>query len=448
MSEDKVVSFIDFKIAKPVIRSLNEMNITHPTPIQCKAVPTIVAGSDLCATAITGSGKSIAFLIPIIHKLIPYRGLPGPKCIILSPTRELSTQLNEVFKKLSSHCHVTSALVIGGVSDEEQRKLLTPPADVIIGTPGRLIDAICNAKCLSTDHVQFFVLDEADRLLGKGFENQIQTIHEKIPQKHQTLLFTATLSDQVSKLVHKVLREGYEKIAIDPFMEINPNLTQRFIKVKSEEKRLPVLLALCKNLCKEKTIVFFPTKHLAHQTCLLFNHIGIKSAELHADLGMTMRNESIEEFRSSKVKVLLASDLAARGLDIPDIQFVVNYTIPNEIERYIHRVGRTARAGKSGVSISLYHNPEEKHIMKKVTKNTKGIIEKMTIPSNLMEKASEQISQYIGTIVEEMKREEEERIKRAEENAERRMKMLLDVEEEVLAKPSDDEKPKKKKSKQ
>ncbi|EAY22346.1 DEAD/DEAH box helicase family protein [Trichomonas vaginalis G3] len=439
MEEDKIISFLDLKLAKPIIRALNENNFTNPTKVQAETIPKILSGQDICATAITGSGKSMAFLIPIVQKLLTFRGLPGPKALIMSPTRELAQQLKAVCDMLAAHCAITSTLVIGGVSDEEQRELLTPAPDIIIGTPGRFIDSIFNAKVLKLEHLQFFVLDEADRLLGKGFESQLNTIVSQLPEKHQTLLFTATLNDQVAKLATKIQKKSSEKISINPYMELNPNITQMFIKTKKEERRLPYLVALCRNMCKDKTLVFFPTKALAHHVFLLFKNLGIASAELHADLSQTARNEAIEQFRESKVQYLLASDLAARGIDIPDIEYVINFTIPNELERYIHRTGRTGRAGKKGTAISMYVTPEEKRVMKKMQKNSPGEVQFMTIPDNLRDQALESVKQYEEQIEEEKRKEEEEKEKRAEIAAEKRMKAMLDIEEEVPQKmPGED----------
>lgn len=431
-------SFIDFKLARPLIRAINELGYIHPTRIQSNSIPEILKGYDVTATAITGSGKSAAFLIPIIHMLIPYRGQPGPKALIMSPTRELAVQLYKVFEGLSKYSHVTGALVIGGVSAEEQKRRLTPTPDIIFATPGRIVDQLFNSQTISGEHIKYYVLDEADRLLGRGFEAELTAINTKLPEKHQTLLFTATLSDQVNKLIGKVQKDTH-KITVDVFMELSPTLTQQFVKVKKFEKRLPVLVALCKNLCRKKTIVFFPTKQLAHYAALLFNYAGIKAAELHANLSQTERNNSIQEFSEDKVRILLASDLAARGLDIPDIKYVINYTIPNEIERYIHRVGRTARANKEGTAISFYGEPHEKKIKKKVEKKTPEQSQELKIEPDLIEKAVEIINKFDEKVKQDMEKEELAKEKRKEEAELKRMKQLLDIEEEVPSKLSDDE---------
>lgn len=441
MSNSEVHSFVEFKLARPIIKALNELGFITPTPIQARAIPQIMDGHDVCATAITGSGKSAAFLIPIIHGLIAYRGQPGPKALIMCPTRELTNQLYDTFESLTKYAHVSGAKVTGGLSAEAQAELLVPPPDVIIATPGRIIDQLFNANTITATHIKYFVLDEADRLLSRSFESQLNAINSKLPEKHQTLLFTATLSDQVAKLVNRVQKDSV-RLTVDPYMELSPNLTQQFIKVKTEEKRLPILISLCKNLCKNKTIVFFPTKQLCHRCFLLFNYAKMHAAELHADMPMPDRTASIEEFKHDKVKILLASDLAARGLDIPDIEFVVNYTIPNEIERYIHRVGRTARNGKSGTSISLVHEAHEKQIRRKITKKSESV-NNMVIPPELLHAANELIKKFNDKIEKDLQKEEEERLKRCELAAERRAKQLLDVEEEIL--PAKDTDPKKKK---
>ena len=429
-------SFVELKLSRAVIKGLNEIGFLKPTPIQAQAIPHILKGEDVCATAITGSGKSAAFLIPIIDKLMMYRGRPGPKALIMSPTRELAQQLHAVAQQIGKYAYVSSALVIGGCSNEEQAEMLNPIPDIIFATPGRIVEQLFKMKTITADHIIYYVLDEADRLLGRGFEAELTAINSSLTHKHQTLLFTATMSDQVRSLTKTVLGEDAVKVAIDMYLELSPKLKQMFVKVKSEDRRMPLLVALVKNKCRKKTIVFFPTKMLAHQAALMFNFMdskGVKSAaELHADLPQAERQESVERFKNGEVRVLLASDLAARGLDIPDIEYVINYTIPTEIERYIHRVGRTARAGKEGTAISLVLEPHEKQIQRKMTKHSaKGTVEKLQIPADLFEKAKSQVSEYQAKVDEEIAKEEEEKIKRAQENEVKRMKAILDVEDEI-----------------
>ncbi|KAH0790596.1 DEAD-domain-containing protein [Histomonas meleagridis] len=430
-------SFIEFKLARPIIRAINEMGYVNPTPVQLKSIKPILEGHDVCATAITGSGKSAAFLIPIIHMLIPYRGLPGPKALIMSPTRELTIQLHKVFEQISKYSRVTGALVVGGVSAEEQARRLDPIPDIIFATPGRIVDQLFNDNIITANHIKYYVLDEADRLLGRGFEAELTAINSKLPEEHQTLLFTATLSDQVNKLINKVQKNTL-KITVDYFMEVSPTLTQQFVKVKSFEKRMPALVALCKNKCQRKTLVFLPTKQLAHYACLLFNYAGLKAAELHADLPQPDRLQSVQDFTENKVRILLASDLAARGLDISDIEYVINFTIPNEIERYIHRVGRTARAGKPGTAISLIGEAHEKQIKRKIEKKQPNQCEELKIPRNLMDEATEIIQKFDDMIKKDMEKEQEEKARRREEMETKRMKQLLDIEEEIPAKLPDE----------
>jgi ATP-dependent RNA helicase DDX27 len=428
-------SFVELKIARPIIRAISDLGFTKPTPVQSRAIPPILTGRDVCATAITGSGKSIAFLIPIVHQLLSHRGRPGPKALIMTPTRELAQQLQSVCQSIAKYAAVSSALVIGGSSNEELAAALHPTPDVVVATPGRIVDQLFNSKTITADHILFFVLDEADRLLDRGFEAELTAINSKIPEKRQTLLFTATLSDEVSKLMHKILKSDAVRVSVDMFLELSPTLTQEFVKVKDEKQRLPVLVALCQNLCRAKTLVFLPTKQLAHEVSLLFNHAGIAAAELHADLPQAVRQESVVNFTQNKVRILLASDLAARGLDIPDIEYVVNYTIPTQIERYVHRVGRTARAGRPGVAISIIGAAHEKQIKRKMVKNSKGtVVPKLVVPPELLGKARAMVEAFDAQVQADIKAEEEAKLKRAQENEVRRMKVLLDVEEEIPAK--------------
>ena len=426
------------------MRALDEMGYVIPTPVQSASIPAILGGSDVCSSAITGSGKSAAFLIPIIHELIASRGLPGPKAIVVSPTRELAVQLHRVAETIGANCHVTSVPVIGGLSSEEQTEKLTPAPDIVIGTPGRIIDVVFNSKAINFKNVRFYVLDEADRLLSQGFDKEIQTITNALPAERQTLLFTATMSDAVAKIAARIQKEPV-RIKVDPFGEMSKNLRQEFLKVK-EQNRIPALIALCQNRCTEKTIVFFPTKLLAHQTAILFQNIGIAAGELHADLPQPERTASLEKFTTGEIRVLLASDLAARGIDVQDVMFVVNFTIPPDIERYIHRVGRTARGESSGTAISLFATTEEKRVFKKVAKNAKGPVVRLSLDEELLTQAKGVYTQYREHIETKLKVEEEERAQRAEREAERRMKIMLDVEEEIPPEAPNKPKQNKKKS--
>jgi ATP-dependent RNA helicase DDX27 len=439
------MSFVELRIARLVTRALTELGFTRPTAVQSLAIPEVLSGRDVCASAITGSGKSVAFLVPVIHNLLAHRGRPGPKALVMTPTRELAQQLHGVCQSLSKHAAVSSALVIGGQSAKDQAALLCPVPDIVIATPGRIIDQLFNAKTITGDHVQVLVLDEADRLLERGFEAELTALCGRLPAGRQTLLFTATLSDDVHKLIPKILRPDAARVAVDMFGQLSPTLVQQFVKVKDGATRLPILIALCRHMCQSKTLVFLPTKALAHTTALLFNHARIPAAELHADLPQPTRQDSVQRFTNGDVGVLLASDLAARGLDIPDIAFVINYSLPTQIERYIHRVGRTARAGKPGTAISLVGVPHEKQIQRKMAKRApQGTVVKLTIPHDILAEARDVVAEFQGIVDQELKQEEEEKAKRQQENELRRMKELLDVEEEIPAK-SRNEKPKRRK---
>ena len=444
-NQKDVLSFIEFKLDRTIIRALNDMKFIQPTAIQARTIQPILDGSDVCASAITGSGKSAAFLIPIVQNLARIRNDPGPKALVMAPVRELAQQLHSIFEQIARYSHLTSALVIGGVSDAEQKERLNPPPDIIFATPGRIVDQLFNSKTIIGDNIKYYVLDEADRLLGRGFEAELTAISSKLPDDHQTLLFSATMSDKIHKIISKVLKPDFVKVSIDMFGELSPKLTQMFVKIKKEERRLPTLVALCKNKCRSKTLVFFPTKLDAHKSSLLFNFAGISAAELHADMPQPDREKSIERFANNDVKILLASDLAARGLDINDIQYVINYTIPSQIERYIHRVGRTARNGKTGTAISFVCDANEKNVHRKMEKNSAGPVQILEIPKELFHSAVEIVNKFEEKVKEEIEKEEKERIKRAEENEIRRMKQLLDIEEEIPTNDPSLEKKKKKK---
>jgi ATP-dependent RNA helicase DDX27 len=375
-SEDVEV-FAQLTLSRPLLRGIAAMGYVKPTEIQSSVIPVSLAGRDICASAVTGSGKTAAFLLPILERLL-YRSPGRIKALILTPTRELAAQCIGMMSTLSQFTQLQSTLIVGGSknSKSQQAELRARP-QVVVATPGRLLDHITNSAGVSLEDVEFLVLDEADRLLDLGFQDEVQEIIKACPVDRQTLLFSATMNTKVDDLIKLSMKRPVRiKISskagkTNKDLEVAPRLEQEFIRVRSGNEginREGMLLALLTRTFSTQTIVFFDTKAKAHRMMILCGLCGIKCTELHGNLSQGQRLEALEQFRKGEADVLLATDLAARGLDISRVQTVVNFEMPNKVETYIHRIGRTARAGRGGRSCTLI-GEGRRHLMKEIMKD-------------------------------------------------------------------------------
>jgi ATP-dependent RNA helicase DDX27 len=371
---DPVPTFEAMSLSPPLVTALHHLAFTTPTPIQSIAIPVGLTGRDICGAAETGSGKTAAFLIPCVERLLHRTSrVPGCRVLVLLPTRELALQCHSVLARLTRFCRrVTSLPLVGGEPLAEQRAaLLSVRPDIIIATPGRLIDHLQNTSGFALDGVDVLILDEADRMLEAGFEDELQEIVSQCPRSRQTLLFSATMTDKVESLSRLSLNRPVRLFMDSPGM-LAKNLEQHFCKVRVESDRLPALLSLAKEHedAFKRIIVFIPTKELCHRLCIVWRMAGLpECVELHGGLDQETRNENLDSFRQGKASVLLATDVAARGLDIPQVTLVLNYALPPAFPQYCHRVGRTARAGRSGLALSLVLEPDRK-LMRSIIKNT------------------------------------------------------------------------------
>ncbi|MBB5235090.1 DEAD/DEAH box helicase [Deinococcus budaensis] len=341
----------DQLIAPELAARLAERGITEATPIQVEALPLALNGKDLIGRARTGTGKTLAYALPIIQNLEPSRERARlPRAIIVAPTRELAKQVADEFSK--SGVGLTTVTVYGGAAYAPQEGALRRGVDVVVGTPGRLIDHLERGN-LDLSAVQYAVLDEADEMLSVGFAEAIETILQKTPEERQTLLFSATLNDDIRRLSRKYLREP---VVVDMVGEGKSQAAQtvEHLKVKVGRTRTRVLADLLTVYNPEKAIVFTRTKREADELANELIHRGIESEALHGDLAQTQRERALGAFRSGRVGVLVATDVAARGLDIPEVDLVVQYHLPQDHESYIHRSGRTGRAGRTGTAIVMY----------------------------------------------------------------------------------------------
>lgn len=364
-------SFIDLHLSRPIIKALSDQNIHKPTKIQSAAIPIGTSGRDICACAKTGSGKTISFLVPIFERLLlKQRSHSITRVLIIEPTRELAIQVFNVAKTLSVHTEISIALATGGIENRTQQVDLRRNPDIIIGTPGRLIDHLYNCPSFNLQSIEILVLDEADRLLDDSFTDQVKEIVRLSSSFRQTMLFSATMTDKVEDLMLLSLNKPI-KLFIDSNVSTVNTLQQEFIKIKpnNEHNRMAIVLSLCHRNYHDNCLVFFPTKQMVHRARIIFELFELKVTELHGDLTQTERSNALIRFKQKDVDILVATDLASRGLDIDDIKTVINYSMPSSIKEYIHRVGRTARAGKSGRSITLV-GEEERKMLKQLMKTT------------------------------------------------------------------------------
>ncbi len=354
-----LTSFQDFGLADPISRALKEENYLTPTPIQAQTIPLAIAGRDVVGIAQTGTGKTAAFALPILHRLLEHRIRPQPKTcrvLVLSPTRELSGQILDSFNAYGRHLRLTSALAIGGVPMGRQVRSVMQGVEVMVATPGRLLDMV-QSNALRLGSVEFLVLDEADRMLDMGFINDIRKIVGKLPIKRQTLFFSATMPKDIADLAEAMLRDP-ARVAVTPAATTVERITQRIIQVDFAAK--PAFLAsLLKQEPVDRALVFTRTKHGADKVVKSLVRSGIPADAIHGNKSQNHRERVLAAFRTGEIRTLVATDIAARGIDVDGISHVVNYDLPNVPETYVHRIGRTARAGADGIAISLIAGAEE-----------------------------------------------------------------------------------------
>jgi ATP-dependent RNA helicase RhlE len=363
-----LTSFQDFGLADPISRALKEENYLTPTPIQAQTIPIALTGRDVVGIAQTGTGKTAAFALPILHRILENRIKPQPKAcrvLVLSPTRELSGQILDSFNAYGRHIRLTSALAIGGVPMGRQVRSIMQGVEVLVATPGRLLDLV-QSNGLKLGQVEFLVLDEADRMLDMGFINDIRKIVAKLPIKRQTLFFSATMPKDIAELAEAMLRDP-ARVAVTPVASTVERITQRIIQVDHTAK--PALLAqLLKQEAVGRALIFTRTKHGADKVVKGLARAGITADAIHGNKSQNHRERVLAAFRSGEIRTLVATDIAARGIDVDGISHVVNFDLPNIPETYVHRIGRTARAGAEGVAISLVAGGEDLAYLRDIEK--------------------------------------------------------------------------------
>lgn len=343
--------FYGLGIAPTLLERIDALGFKHPTPIQYKAIPIACRGEDVVGIAQTGTGKTLAFCIPMLQQM----SARGKKGLILLPTRELAIQVLETLMKLGSPLGLRTALLIGGTNQNPQIRQLKAKPHVIVATPGRLIDMM-EQKHAHLDQIGVLVLDEADRMLDMGFAPQLKKILPKVPTDRQTMLFSATIPEEIAVIARQYMRSPL-RIEVAPSGTTAERVDQEMFIVTKNEK--PELLERLLDEYKGTILVFSRTKHGAKKIARLIRDMGHSAAELHSNRSQSQRQEALRGFSTGKYRVMVATDIAARGIDVKNIELVINYDLPDQIEDYVHRIGRTARAGRSGKAISLAV-PEQK----------------------------------------------------------------------------------------
>jgi ATP-dependent RNA helicase RhlE len=348
------MSFENLKIIPPILRALEAEGYTNPTPIQAQAIPELLEGKDLLGCAQTGTGKTAAFVIPIIQKLFKTRNPQIKqrviKALILTPTRELAAQISDSFSTYGKFLGLRNTVIYGGVSQRPQVEKLNHGVDIVIATPGRLLDLI-NQRFVKLGNVEFFVLDEADHMLDMGFITDVKKIIEFIPTQRQTMLFSATMPSEIGKLANTVLKDPV-KVSVTPVSSPVDVIEQSLYYVSKKNKK-NLLIHLLKDTSVASALIFSRTKHGANKICDDLNAVGIQAEAIHGNKSQLARQISLNRFKAKQIRVLVATDIAARGIDIDELSHVVNYDLPEVPETYVHRIGRTGRAGLSGTAFSF-----------------------------------------------------------------------------------------------
>ena len=361
--------FEELNLIEPILKALNQEGYTSPTPIQEQSIPVLLQGKDLLGCAQTGTGKTAAFSIPILQKLYKTDHRKGIKALILTPTRELAIQIGESFEAYGRYTGLKHAVIYGGVGQKSQTDALNNGVQILIATPGRLLDLISQGY-VSLKSLDFFVLDEADRMLDMGFIHDIRRILKLLPTRRQTLFFSATMPPEIESLANSMLMNPV-KVEVTPASSTVDTISQFVYFVEKKEKK-DLLLQLLKDNSSESVLVFTRTKYGADKLARILTKSGVRAEAIHGNKSQNARQRALTEFKNHTLRVLIATDIAARGIDVDQLSHVINYELPNIPETYVHRIGRTGRAGHEGIAISFCESdelPYLKDIQKLIGKN-------------------------------------------------------------------------------
>ncbi len=387
MTDFAAPTFEGLGLAQPLLAALADEGYENPTPIQLQSIPITMTGSDLLGIAQTGTGKTAAFALPILHYLIgnpaPRRKL-APRVLVLAPTRELATQIAESFRAYARYMKLSVLTVFGGVPIPRQEKQISSGVDVLVATPGRLLDLV-DRRALLLDQVEVLVLDEADQMLDLGFIHSLKRIAQILPRQRQSLFFSATMPTSIADLAGRYLTNP-QKVAVAPVSTTAERVRQYVTHLNQAEKQALLTMTL-KQPEFAKCLVFTRTKHGADRVVRHLQGAGIRSAAIHGNKSQPQRERALEQFKKGEIGVLVATDIAARGIDIDAVSHVINFELPNVPEQYVHRIGRTARAGLDGVAVS-FCAPDEKPYLKDIEKLTRLKVDVLPLPENFLKEAA------------------------------------------------------------
>lgn len=360
------MKFEKYDLCEPLLQNLHDHGYFRTTDIQFKAISSILDGEDVLAIAQTGTGKTAAFAIPVIERIHNSKNSKrsnGVRCLVMVPTRELAQQIGDVFNALAKHTNVKAFAVYGGVEQDAQIKKLQEGLDIVIATPGRMFRLIREGY-LNVGRIETLVLDEADRMLGLGFLDDVKAIKRKLTGRHQTLFFSATINPEIKKLAYSQVRASAIRIQISPEDPVSKNITHFVMFIEMDDKRHFLAQYLHQN-SEGKIIIFVRTRVRAERVAKALNKLEIKSVTIHGEKEQVGRNEAMADFRAGKCRVLIATDVSARGIDVPDVTHVINYDLPEKAENYVHRIGRTGRGFNKGIAVS-FCSPQEKPLLAEI----------------------------------------------------------------------------------
>ncbi|PKI66360.1 hypothetical protein CRG98_013162 [Punica granatum] len=427
---------MELNLSRPLLRACEVLGYAKPTPIQAACIPLALTGRDICGSAITGSGKTAAFALPALERLLfrPKR-MKAIRVLILTPTRELAVQVHSMIQKLAQFTDIRCCLVLGGLSMKEQEAALRSLPDIVVATPGRLIDHLRNSMSVDLEDLAVLILDEADRLLELGFSAEIHELVRLCPKRRQTMLFSATMTEEVDELIKLSLTKPL-RLSADPSSKRPATLTEEVVRIRRmrETNQEAVLLALCSKTFTSKVIIFSGTKQAAHRLKILFGLAGFKAAELHGNLTQAQRLDALEVFRKQEVEFLIATDVAARGLDILGVQTVINYACPRDITSYVHRVGRTARAGREGYAVTFVTD-NDRSLLKAIAKRAGSKLKSRIVAEQSISKWALVIEEMEDQVTAVLREEREERALRKAEMEVTKAENMIAHKEDIFARP-------------
>jgi ATP-dependent RNA helicase RhlE len=366
-------SFAELGLSETILRALQTQNYTTPTPIQAQAIPVVLEGRDILGIAQTGTGKTAAFSLPLLQRLaakpltVPPRAM---RSLILAPTRELVVQIGDAVKAYGAHLGLRCTTIVGGVGIRPQITALSRAPDVVVATPGRLLDLMAQKQC-RLDHVEMFIIDEADRMFDMGFIRDVRKIVAELPLRRQSLLFSATMPAEVAELAGKMLREPV-RVEVAPWKQKDTRIDQCLYHVEQGNKHA-LLAHLLKDDAMKRVIVFTRTKHGANRVAQKLDQAGVSSDAIHGNKSQGARQRALDNFKTGAARVLVATDIAARGIDVDDVSHVINFELPDVAENYVHRIGRTARGGATGKALSFCASDEAGQL-KDIQKLTQAVL--------------------------------------------------------------------------